>query len=129
MSNFNSFSPNAGLGGQVFNMVEGDQYEGLRITLKESNCLTDEDDWDLIDLETVHTVTLHFREHGTTSLIASIPCTVVAATDTVWLEWPPGVLDDLEGSYEGEIEVVYMDTSIVTIFDILNFNIRKDFSN
>jgi len=126
-SNFNSFSPNAGLSGDVINLVEGDKQGALRIDLKETNCLVTPSEWETIDLELVSGVVMYFREAYATELIATIDCIVVRATSEVWLEWPEGVLDDLDGDYEGEIQVNYTDGAEVTVFEVINFNIRKSF--
>ena len=38
-----------------------------------------------------------------------------------------GNLDQTEGFYEGEIEITYANSTVETLYDVLNFYVRSDF--
>jgi hypothetical protein len=105
-------------------LVQGDTGPQIRLTL------TNQVTGNPIDL-TGATVTLHFRAVDSDTVLFSRPAFINPDTDTqglAYIEWAEGDLDQDEGNYEGEIEVVHADGLRETIYDILKFKIRKEFA-
>lgn len=104
-------------------LVQGDTRPALICTL------TDENTGDPIPLSGA-TVYLKFRQVGSTTLRATLTGTVTnAAGGVVAFYWAqvPTVLDGPAGDYEGEIEIVFGDGTIQTVYDPLKFKLREDF--
>jgi hypothetical protein len=76
------------------------------------------------------TCRLKFRKVGATSVKATLTGTVTDAVNgVVEFYWAsdPSALSDADGQYEGEIEVVFSDGQIQTVYDKLQFVVRADF--
>lgn len=105
-------------------LVQGDTGPQIRLTLKDSE--TNEP----TDL-TGATVTLHFRAEGSDTVLFSRPAFInpdEATTGVCYIEWAEGDLDQEEGNYQGEIEVVNSTGVRETIYVILKFKIRSQFA-
>lgn len=105
-------------------LVRGDTGPQIRLTL------TDQLSGDPTDL-TGATVTLHFRVPESDTVLFSRPAFInpdIADTGVCYIEWAEGDLDQEEGDYEGEIEVVSATGVRETIYDRLKFKIRQDFA-
>jgi hypothetical protein len=77
------------------------------------------------------TVTLHFRAADSDVVLFSRPAFINPDTDTTgvcFIEWADGDLDQEEGDYDGEVEIVNATGVRETIFGLLKFRIRKDFA-
>lgn len=143
MANYSSFSPNAIAGATNYyptiNLVADDALTELDIVLKDSNTKhasaavldpSDSATWAIIDLDATTTVvTMKMRKVNTTDIIRSIICTIVPpVTDGhVIMSWGLSGLAGLEGEYEAELEIAYATGKIMTVQDILRFNVRADF--
>lgn len=75
------------------------------------------------------TVQVSFREAGTTTVLAVLPCmNVTDGTDgQVQFNFPGTTLDVDPGMYEGEIEIDFGGLR-QTIYDILKFSVRAQFA-
>lgn len=103
-------------------LVRNDTAPQLRLTI------TDTLTGDPINL-TGATVTLHFRAVNTTIVLFSRQAVLLDPTNgIVIIIWLPGDLDQSEGEYEGEIEIVLNDGSRETIFVPLQFILREEFA-
>lgn len=103
-------------------LVRNDTAPQLRLTI------TDTLTGDPINL-TGATVTLHFRAVNTTTVLFSRQAVLLDPTNgIVIIIWLPGDLDQSEGEYEGEIEIVLNDGSRETIFVPLQFILREEFA-
>ena len=105
-------------------LVQGDTGPQIRLTL------TDQETGNPIDL-TGATVTLHFRAEGSDEVLFSRPAFINPDTDTqglAYVEWAEGDLDQEEGNYQGEVEVINRTGVRETIFQILKFKIRSQFA-
>lgn len=104
-------------------LVQGDTRPSLICTI------TDENTGDPIGLSGA-TVYLKFREVGATALRGTLTGVVTnAAGGVVQFNWSdqPTILDGSAGDYEGEIEIVFADTTRQTVYDLLKFKLREDF--
>lgn len=118
-------------------LVAGDDLPELDITLRDSNLeavgttldITDTETWRPIDLSSISTINLKFRKIGATTLTATIPCTKVAPyTDGhVIMNWGLTDLDSISGDYEAEIELVYNNGKVMSVVDLLKFDVRTGF--
>lgn len=105
-------------------LVRGDTGPQIRLVL------TDTITGNPIDL-TGATVTLHFRAFGSPTVLFSRPAFINPDTDTTgvcFIEWGVNDLDQEEGDYEGEVEVVNATGVRETIYTVLKFRIREDFA-
>jgi hypothetical protein len=106
-------------------LVQGDTYPQVRVTLTDPNTKLP------IDL-TGATVTLHFREVGSTTVLFSREGVVSpgAATDgKAVFTWQTDDLDRPAGEYEGEVEIVWAAAGArQTVYDLLKFKLREDFA-
>lgn len=119
------------------NLVKGDDLPFLEITLRDSNSaavgqtlsVTDPATWKPIDLTNVSTAKFKFRKIGTSTLLATIACTLLTpyVDGKITMNWGLTTLDDGFGDYEGEIEITYDDGKILTIPDRFKFIIRDQF--
>ena len=119
---------------QTLNLVKDDTLPELVLTLKDNNTaaagqVLDPDNdatWAPINLSGA-TVRLRIRELGSTSVKATLLCTItdavggVAATD-----FPTGTLDKA-GTFEGEIEITFSTGGIQTVNDLIKLKVRSDF--
>jgi hypothetical protein len=107
----------------VIKLVQGDTRPALVCALTDNNTS------DPIVL-TGATCYLKFRQVGSTTIKATLTGTVTnAANGIVEFYWAsdPSSLADADGQYEGEIEVIFSDGQIQTVFDKLQFVVRADF--
>ena len=103
-------------------LVRNDTGPQLRLTLTDS--LTGS----AVDL-TGATVTLHIRAIDTTTVLVSRNATIAAPlTGVAVIAWQATDLDLDAGEYEGEVETVLASGLRETIFDLLQFTVREDFT-
>lgn len=105
-------------------LVRGDTAPQIRLTL------TDEVSGAPINLLGA-TVTLHFRAVDTETVLFSRNAFInqdIAATGVCVISWEADDLDVEPGDYEGEIEIVRINGSRETIYNILKFRVREQFA-
>lgn len=103
-------------------LVRDDTGPQLRLTLTDS--LTG----NAVDL-TGATVTLHLRAVDTTTVLVSRNATITSPlTGVAIIAWQATDLDLDAGEYEGEVETVLASGLRETIFDLLQFTVREDFT-
>jgi hypothetical protein len=103
-------------------LVRNDTGPQLRLTLTDS--LTGS----VVDL-TGATVTLHLRAVDTTTVLVSRNATIAAPlTGVAVIAWQATDLDLAAGEYEGEVETLLASGLRETIFDLLQFTVREDFT-
>lgn len=105
-------------------LVQGDTGPQIRLTL------TDQETGNPTDL-TGATVTLHFRADGSDEVLFSRPAFInpdTADTGVCYIEWAEGDLDQEEGNYQGEVEVVNRTGVRETVYITLKFKIRSQFA-
>jgi hypothetical protein len=103
-------------------LVRDDTGPQLRLTLTDS--LTGS----AVDL-TGATVTLHLRAVDTTTVLVSRDATITSPlTGVAIIAWQATDLDLDAGEYEGEVETVLASGLRETIFDLLQFTVREDFT-
>ena len=142
MANFQSFSPNDIDSSTVqyyatIELVAGDTMPEIDIILKDSNTAlsgetldaADHTTWDIISLAAVDTVTMKFRKKDTTTILETLPGSIVGdgTAGNVIMTWTNTTLADAEGIYEGEIEITYDNGKISTVRDLLKFDVRAGF--
>jgi hypothetical protein len=118
-------------------LVSGNTLPELNITLRDSNTAApgetlDESDpttWKVIDLTSVSTVNMNFRKIGSTTIHETLPCTPVSplTNGEVIMQWTTSSLTGVAGEYEGEIVITYSSGKIITVRDLLKFDIRAGF--
>ncbi len=116
-------------------LVVGDTLPELTITLKDSNTAAagktldpeDPTTFAAIDI-TGGTVRVRIREIGTTTVLQTVTCTIVApgSNGTVNMLFPASTFTSA-GLYEGEVELTKADTNIQTVQDLIKFTVRDDF--
>tara|TARA_R100000656_G_scaffold114978_1_gene87478 strand:- start:74 stop:448 length:375 start_codon:yes stop_codon:yes gene_type:complete len=115
-------------------LVVGDTLPVLNFTLKDSNTAAsgatldaeDSDTWAPIDLSG-GTIKLRTREVGTSTVLATITCTIVSPTaGTVTCTFPSATWT-AAGTYEGEIEYTTSSSAVQTVQDFIKFVVRDDF--
>lgn len=77
------------------------------------------------------TATLHFRPAGGPGALFSRPLVIpgtTAAAGIALVVWEEGDLDQPEGVYEGEIEVLLQNGVRQTVFEPLQFRLREDYA-
>jgi hypothetical protein len=107
----------------VIRLVKGDERPVIVLTL------TDDVTGSPIDLSLGTTsVSVKFREAGTTTLLSTITCNKlgVGTTGQVQFDFLGGVLDVDPGMYEGEV-VIDFDGQVQTVYDTLRFTVRENF--
>ena len=119
---------------KTLNLVAGDTLPELEMTLKDSsNAATgfvlDPDDsttWAAIDI-TGASVKLKLRELGSSEIRSTLNC---AITDPVAgkcaTNFPTGTISEA-GTFEGEIEITFVNGGIQTVFDLIKLKVRSDF--
>jgi hypothetical protein len=142
MANFQSFSPNDIDSSTVqyysiIELVAGDTMPELNIILKDSNIAlsgqtldaTDHATWAIISLAAVDTVTMKFRKKDTTTILETLPGSIVGdgTAGNVIMTWLADTLTGADGIYEGEIEITYDNGKISTVRDLLKFDVRAGF--
>ena len=142
MANFHSFSPNDITSSVVqyystIELVAGDTMPELNIVLKDSNTAlsgqtldaANHATWAIISLAAVDTVTMKFRKADTTTILETLPGSIVGdgTAGNVIMTWLSDTLADAEGIYEGEIEITYDNGKISTVRDLLKFDVRAGF--
>jgi hypothetical protein len=118
-------------------LVSGDDMPELDIVLRDSNLavtgttldITDPSTWNPIDITNVTSINMKFREIGSSTLKSTIGCTKVSPfTDGhVIMNWGLTDLDSISGDYEGEIELTYSSGKVLTVPDLLRFDVRAGF--
>jgi hypothetical protein len=97
-------------------LVSGDNRPYIRIELKDR-------DGQLIDVsDQSTTVVVHFRQAGSQTVLATIPCEKLGPGE-VRFNFPAPVLDVTAGRYEGEIEIDF-DGERHTVYQLLKFKVR-----
>lgn len=103
-------------------LVRGDTGPQVKVTL------TDETSGDAMDI-TGATIYLHFRAADTTEVLSTLTGSIVSGpAGTAVFEWEEDTLDVPEGSYEGEIEVVFANGMRQTVFALVAFAVREHFA-
>lgn len=102
-------------------LVQGDNRPYITLTLKDA-------DGTPINL-TGATVNVYFRAVGTTTVLSTIPCTLISGGvgGQVSFNFPGTTLNVPPGSYEGEV-VINFSGEIQTIYDTLKFQVREQFA-
>jgi len=90
--------------------------------------ITDPTTWSPIDL-TGSTVKVKFRQVGSTTLTSTITCTPVTplTNGNVLMPWGSTDLDGISGDYEGEIEITDSTGKVLSVPDLLKFDVRAEF--
>ena len=122
---------------ETINLVKGDDLPALEIILRDSNAaasgqtldLGDPTTWAFLNLTNVNAVKLKIRRQGIETLVDTITFTRVQPyiDGKVIMDWGLTTLDDGIGDYEGEIEIIYTDGKVLTVPDLLKFNLRAQF--
>jgi hypothetical protein len=74
------------------------------------------------------TTRMKFRAAETTTVLATLTGTAGdLAAGVVIFTFGSGDLNQTAGEYEGEIEVTFADSSVETVFEVINFTLRADF--
>lgn len=105
-------------------LVQGDTGPQVRLTF------TDETSGDPTDL-TGATGTLYVRLVGSTTVVITRALYINPATavsGVAYIVWGAGDLNQDPGDYEGEVEIILGTGEKITIFDLLKFRIRADFT-
>lgn len=92
--------------------------------------LTREDDGLAVDLSGA-TVRMYLRAKGSTSILKTITSVSNAedlAQGRAIFAFANGDLDLSEGKYEGEIEAEFDSGNVETVFEIIDFYLRSDFT-
>ena len=108
----------------TINLVQGDTAPQIKVIMTRSDTGVAEDITDA-------TATLHFRKKFTDTVLFSIVGQSTpdeATAGTAIFVFSAGQLDLDPGEYEGEVEVVFDTGTRETIYDILDFVLRKDFA-
>lgn len=100
-------------------LVQGDTKPQLRLTISDaSNNVTD---------ITGATVNLHFRAVGSSTSLFSRQANITDGSAGICtIVWQASDLNRDAGDYEGEVEIVFADTTRQTVFDLLKFKLRED---
>ena len=118
----------------TLNLVAGDTLPELTFTLKDSNTAAtgksldanNSDTWAPIDV-TGASVKLRLRALGSTSVKATLTCTVTnGVAGQVATDFPVGTLDTA-GTYEGEVETTFASGGVQTVYDLIKLKVRSDF--
>ena len=109
---------------ETIKLVQGDTLPAIILAL------TDENTGSVIDLSGVGTaVEVKFRAAGTTVVLSTIACSIIAAASgIVQFSFSGGALAAITpGLYEGEIQITFPGGPIQTVFDVLKFRVRGQF--
>jgi hypothetical protein len=101
-------------------LVQGDNRPYIKLTLKDADGVP-------MNL-TAATVRVYFRAAGTTTILSTLPCTLIGdgSLGQCQFNFPGSTLDVEPGGYEGEVEVDF-GGEIQTVYDILRFQVRPQF--
>lgn len=105
-------------------LVQGDTLPIVRLTL------TDPVTTNAINLSAgTTTVKVYFRQSGGTAILSTITCAKVngGSTGQIQFDFSNNVLSVDPGAYEGEIEISF-DGQKQTVYEVLKFNVREQFS-
>jgi hypothetical protein len=107
----------------VIRLVKGDERPVIVLTLTDDVTGSPVD----IALPTT-TISVKFREAGTTTVLSTIACSKLSGgtTGQVQFDFLGGVLDVDPGMYEGEV-VIDFDGEVQTVYDTLRFTVRENF--
>ena len=107
---------------EYIKLVQGDTGPQIKVTL------TDETTGAAISLVGAQVV-MHFREVGTVTVLDSLVGFVLDGPAGIAVfEWGLTTLDVPEGTYEGEIEVTFVDGMRQSVFAVLIFSLREEFA-
>ena len=119
---------------ETLNLVAGDTLPELTFTLKNSHVAAagkvldpeDSTTWAPINV-TGGSVRLRLREVGTTTVKATLTCTLTSPSDgEVATNFPAGTLDTA-GVFEGELEITFSNGGVQTVYDLIKIKVRSDF--
>jgi hypothetical protein len=119
---------------ETLNLVTGDTLPELTFTLKNSHIAAagkvldaeDSTTWAAINV-TGGSVRLRLREVGTTTVKATLTCTLTNPSDgEVATNFPAGTLDTA-GVFEGELEITFSNGGVQTVYDLIKIKVRSDF--
>ena len=89
--------------------------------------VTREDTGQAVNLSTA-TTRLKFRAAETSTILATLTgANGDLANGVVVFTFGSGDLNQTAGEYEGEVEVTFSDSSVETVFEVVNFTLRADF--
>lgn len=102
-------------------LVQGDNRPYIKLTLRQA-------DGTVMNLANA-TVNLYFRAAGSTTVLATIPCSKISngVNGEVSFNFPGTTLNVEPGAYEGEIEVNF-DGEKQTVYEVLKFSVRAQFN-
>lgn len=106
----------------VINLVQGDTGPQIKATLTRA------DTGDAIDLSEA-TTRLHFRKANTSTNLFSLTNSAGTSDKESGIcifVFSGSNLDLSAGDYQGEIEVVFSDSTRETVYELIEFNIRED---
>lgn len=87
-----------------------DEYTGLPIDIRSSVC---------------H---MYFRAVGSATVLDTLDGIILDGENgVVVFAWNPTTLSVDAGDYEGEVEIMFFDGTIQTVYDLLKFKVRQDF--
>jgi hypothetical protein len=105
-------------------LVQGDTAPQIKVIMTRSDTGSAEDITDA-------TVKLHFRKQYNDEVLFSVTGQSTpdeATAGTVIFAFANGQLDLDEGQYEGEVEVVFDTGTRETIYEVIDFTLRRDFA-
>ena len=101
-------------------LVQGDTKPQVKLIISENDSPVD---------ITGATVTLHFRAVGSSTTLFSRNASITdGSAGVATVVWQTSDLVRDAGDYEGEVEVVFGDTTRQTVYDLLKFKLREDFA-
>jgi|TARA_R100000479_G_scaffold171796_1_gene115682 hypothetical protein len=106
-------------------LVQGDTGPQVKATLTRS------DTGNAVDLTTASSVTMHFREKHTSTVLfsnANQSTSQDQGNGIAIFVFTTGQLNVTSGEYEAEIEVVFSDGTRETVYETIDFTLREDFS-
>lgn len=106
----------------VINLVQGDTGPQIKSTLTRS------DTGSVIDISSA-TAKLHFRKANSSTNLFSLTNSASSSDKQNGICIFVFTGDDLDlsaGDYQGEIEVVFSDSTRETVYEIIEFNLRED---
>lgn len=104
-------------------LVRNDNRPEIELTLTDASTEVP------IDVSGGTAVNVRFRKQGSTTVLATIPCTLVSTgTDgKVKFKFTGSILDVDPGQYEGEVEITYVGGDVQTVYELLKFTVRAEF--
>jgi hypothetical protein len=103
-------------------LVANDTRPFVYVTLKDQ-------DGNIINLAGVSAVKVYFREVGESAVLATINAQIyLPSQGKVMFDFSGGVLNGLDGNYEGEIEIEFSPGVTQTVFKPLKFFVRPQFA-